>query len=102
MIDSRSKRWIRTVSAIRLTTSIKASNSSSWRSLIARCNARERRQRLCSVMMSDLPEAGLASANGLASLAAPCLDAALKYLKLQILAFAQNAIGIFALHKCGL
>src|SRR6266576_5124308 len=31
-------------------SSIRDSISSSWRSLIARCNAREKRQRLCSVM----------------------------------------------------
>jgi len=39
-------------------SSIKASSSSHWRSLIAPYNAREKPQRLCSVMMS-FPETGL-------------------------------------------
>src|SRR5712671_943435 len=129
MIDSRSKRWTRKLSAMLLITSstaalprrpprngnmsigpwiaqstsssISDSTSSNRRSLIARCNAREKRQRLCSVMISDFPALDLRSASGLASLA-PWPECCTQYLKLQIVPFARNAIAIFALHKCGM
>src|SRR3954451_4642900 len=45
-------------SAHSTSSSIRASMSSKCRSLIARCNAREKRQRLCSVILGS-PEAGL-------------------------------------------
>src|ERR1700753_4049495 len=83
-----------------------AASSSNWRSLIARCSAREKRQRLCSVMSLDSRtgcETQRKSRNGLnpAANAMRVPQGLLPfYLKLQIMEIDGKAIGIFALHTC--
>src|ERR1700704_4278388 len=83
-------------------SSIKASISSNWRSLIARCIAREKRQRLCSVIWV-VPElaGGQQTAHRRRQRRRGGVLHFISLLKGGKNQSGQTAIAIFALHKCG-
>src|SRR6059058_6170556 len=84
-------------------SSSRASRSAGWRSLIARCNAREKRQRLCSVILSWSLKTGFAKRQSRPNERHHRRRAEMLHslLQAEIEQIGQNTIAVFALHKCG-
>src|SRR6478735_1672849 len=85
-----------------ISSSISGSTSLNWRSLMARCNARERRQRLCSVMgVVPRMECVDSTARRLRWRQGTLGCGLFQQLSFEIERTGQNTIAVFALHKCG-
>src|SRR5215510_14250081 len=83
-------------------SSIRGSISPNWRSLIARCNAREKRQRLCSViwLVPELVRRKQQTGPAASSMTSGRRLRLVQLLVAEVVGWFQKTIGVFALHKC--